>query len=1173
MLISFNTAITSLFFMLHSFGKRVPGDGNTAAAQMAYALSEASFIYPITPATTMGELVDAWIAQGKKNVWGNPVHLQMMQSEGGACAAVHGATSAGAVTSTFTASQGLLLMIPDLYKIAGEYCPAVVHVTARSLALGGLSIYNDHGDVYCARSTNMPMLCSNGVQEAHDFAAIAHLTTIKTGLPILHFFDGFRTSHEINTYEEIEYDILRKLVDEQGLARIRAKSLNPEHPCIRGTIVGPEYVWQGAEKPIKAYGNLDQEIEKMMDRLGDLTGRHYKPIQYVGTPNDEYAIVMLGSGNDTVEEYVRTHPGCGIGLLKIHLYRPFKASRILEALPTSVKRVCVMDKVRDITGVREPLYLDICAALQNQRNCEIIGGRYGIGSKDFAPQHVEAVVKNLVQPIAKDGFTVGIPNPETELPVGAPKDHLPSSTKQCLFWGLGADGTVGANKQAIKLIVSNTKMYGQAYFAYDAHKSGGLTMSHLRFGESPIDAPYYVQQADYIACHNPAYLKKFDMIKALKQNGTFVVNIDANTDFNQAFPASMRKRLAELNAKVYYIDATALSYKLGIPGRINMIMQTVFFGLAGVMPADKCIPLLKASIAKQYARKGKDVISKNQAAVDSALEGIHELKYDRNEWLSLTPEEKHEATGFDKIIQYSIENRGEEISVDEITDYTYVPAGTGKKEKRGVAVVVPQWDHKKCVQCNTCAMLCPHAVIRPYLLTEAETQGLTTIKAKGKELKGLNFRIQISPMDCTGCGVCANACPAKCLTMVPIAKVRDQEIKNVEICNAATNKGHLVDPTKNFKNAQFQLPLLEFNGACPGCGEPAIMKLLTQLYGDQLYLAAATGCDLVWGATYPFNPWCTNEKGHGPAWANSLFEDNAEFGYGMFHGVIARRNQLKPVINRLLDNGKVSGECARLLKELLQVYDSKKSIPIADKLQPLVKALPDGDDDVLRLKANADVLAQKTVWLMGGDGWAYDIGYGGLDHVMASGQNIKCIVLDTEVYSNTGGQCSKATQRAAVANFAAAGYPKAKKDLGAIAITYRNIYVASTCILADPAHALKCLVEAEEYDGPALIINYSPCINHGVKKGLGITPTHCKDLLKAGYLILYRYDPRRVAQGKPGLQLDSKEPKYDLTPEKRENRFAALADLFPEEAKVKYPLLLEDLKTRYNYYLTLSKQK
>ena len=1161
------------FKMLRNFGKRIPGDGNTAAAQMAYALSEASFIYPITPSTTMGELVDAWIAQGKKNVWGNPVLLQMMQSEGGACAAVHGSTTVGTITSTFTASQGLLLMIPDLYKIAGEYCPAVVHVTARSIALAGLSIYNDHGDVYCTRSTNIPLLCSNGVQEAHDLAAIAHLTTIKTGLPFLHFFDGFRTSHEINTYEEIDYDTLRKLIDEQGLAKIRARSLNPEHPMIRGTIVGPEYVWQSAEKPIRVYGTLDNEIESMMDRFAKLTGRHYKPMQYVGTPNDQYAVVMLGSGNDTVEEYIKTHPGCGIGLVKIHLYRPFKAERLLRALPPSVKRICVMDKVRDITGVREPLFLDVAASLQNRRQVEIIGGRYGIGSKDFAPQHVEAIMQNLTSSNPKDGFTVGIPNPETELPVGPPKDHLPSTTKQCLFWGLGADGTVGANKQAIKLIVSNTKLYGQAYFAYDAHKSGGLTTSHLRFGETPIDAPYYVQQADYIACHNPAYLQKFDMIKSLKQNGIFVMNIAADTNFDEALPPSVRRRLAELNAKVYYVDATALSYKLGIPGRINMIMQTVFFGLSGVMPPEKCIPLLKESIAKQYARKGKDVIQKNQAAVDSALSGIHELKYDRQKWLALTPEHKPEASGFDKIIQYSIENRGDEISVDEISDYAHVPAGTSKKEKRGIAVQVPKWLPNKCVQCNTCSILCPHAVIRPYLLTEAETQGLTTIKAKGKELKGLNYRIQISPMDCTGCGVCKNSCPAQALEMQPFHQALEIESKNYEICSAATNKGHLVNP-KSIRNSQFQRPLLEFNGACPGCGEPAILKLLTQLYGDQLLIAAATGCDLVWGATYPFNPWTTNEKGHGPAWANSLFEDNAEFGFGMYHGVEARRKGLVPVIKRLLDNNKVSGECASLLRQLLEVYNTKKTHAIAEKLQPLIKALPDGDDDILRLKSNADVLALKSVWIMGGDGWAYDIGYGGLDHVLASGSNVKVVVLDTEVYSNTGGQCSKATQRSAVANFAAAGYAKCKKDLGAIAITYRNIYVANTCLLADPNQALKAIIEAEEYEGPALIINYTPCINHGVKKGLGSTPNHCKDLLKAGYLILYRYDPRRVAQGKPGLQLDSREPKYDLAPlVKAENRFAALTDLYPQEAKVKYPELLDDLKQRYNYYVALSKQK
>ncbi|KAH0796070.1 pyruvate:ferredoxin (flavodoxin) oxidoreductase [Histomonas meleagridis] len=1162
--------MTSL--MLRNFGKRVPGDGNTAAASVAYALSEASFIYPITPATTMGELVDAWIAQGKKNIWGNPVHLRMLESEGGAAGAVHGATSVGTLTSSFTASQGLLLMIPDLYKIAGEYCPAVLHVTARSLSLGGLSIYNDHGDVYCARSTNMPMLCSNGVQEAHDLAAIAHLTTIKTGLPFLHFFDGFRTSHEINTYEEIDYDVLRKLVDEDAIARMRKRSLNPEHPSVRGTIVGPEYVWQSAEKPARVYGRLDKEVEDMMDRFAKLTGRHYKPVQYVGTPNDEYAIVMLGSGNDTVEEYIRTHPGCKIGLVKIHLYRPFKAERILAALPPSVKRICVMDKVRDITGVREPLYLDVAAALQNKRNVEIIGGRYGIGSKDFAPQHVEAIAKNLVLPKPKDQFTVGLNDPQTAIPVGEPKDYLPSSTRQCLFWGLGADGTVGANKQAIKLIVSNTKLYGQAYFAYDAHKSGGLTLSHLRFGEKPIDAPYYVQQADYVACHCPSYLKKFDTISQLKQNGTFVMNIAEGTDFDKALPASMRKKLAERNAKIYYIDATALSYKLGIPGRINMIMQTVFFALANVLPQEKCIPLLKESIAKQYARKGKDVIQKNQAAVDSALAGIHELKYDREAWLKLTPETKHDETGFDKIVQCSIENRGDDISVDEISDYTEIPAGTAKKEKRGIAVQLPTWNSKVCIQCNQCSIVCPHAVIRPYLLNDSEAKGLVTVAAKGKELKGLKYRIQISPLDCTGCGVCVNVCPVNALSMVPFEKIADQEKKNFEQCSAAPNRGNLVSP-KTVRGSQFQLPLVEYNGACPGCGEPAIIKLLTQLYGDQLYMACATGCSLIWGATYPFNPFCTNDKGHGPAWANSLFEDNAEFGYGIFEGVQARRTIAKNLIKNIVKAGKVSGELKNLFEQLLENYESKKSIEIAAKIQPLLKALPDNDADIKRLKAQADVLARKSVWIMGGDGWAYDIGYGGLDHVLASGENVKVVVLDTEVYSNTGGQCSKATQRGAVANFSVAGYTKQKKDLGAIAMTYGNIYVANTCLLADPQQALKALVEAEEYDGPALIINYSPCINHGVKKGLGSTPKHCKDLVKSGYIVLYRYDPRRAAEGKVAFQLDSKEPNYDIAPlVKSENRFASLVDLYPNEAKVKHPQLIADLKHRYNYYASLAKK-
>nr|AAV74342.1 pyruvate:ferredoxin oxidoreductase A-like protein [Trichomonas vaginalis] len=1150
--------------MLRSFGKRIPGDGNTAATSVAYQLSETSFIYPITPATTMGELVDAWIAQGRKNIWGNKVHMAMMQSEGGAAAAVHGATAVGALCATFTASQGALLMIPDMYKIIGEMCPAVSHISARCIATSALSIYNDHGDIYACRATGMPILFSNGVQEAHDLAAVAHLTTIHTGLPFIHTFDGFRTSHEINTYEELDNETLWPLIDQKALAAFRARSLNPEHPSERGTICGPEYVWQMHEKLRKPFQALPTEVEKMMKALGDKTGRYYKPYQYAGPRDPENVIIMMGSGCDPVEEYITEHPEFKTGLIKVHLFRPFSVEMFNAAIPASVKKICVLDKVVDPTGPREPLFEDVAAALIGERNVKIIGGRYGISSRDFAPVHVEAIVKNLASELPKDRFTVGVVNPETQLPLGKPFDHLPEGTKQCMFWGLGSDGTVGANKQAIKLIVSNTKLYGQAYFAYDAHKSGGVTTPHLRFGAKPINAPYYVQNADYIACHNPSYLHKFDMTKQLKKGGVFVINFPGSADLNKDLPGSFRKAIAEKDAKLYTIDATQIAIDLKLPGRINMLMQTVFFGLANIIPAEECIALLKKSIAKQYARKGKEVIQKNWDMVDHALQGLKEFKYNKAEWLNapVEPRPKHE--GIRHIIDMSILQEGESVSVDEMVEIGLVPNDTAKYEKRGIAVTVPKWEEKKCIQCNTCAMVCPHAVIRPFLLTQEEAKGLTTLKAKGKEIKNYQFRIQITPLDCTGCATCVTSCPTKALSMTyRNAKLDEEEGKNWDQCLAAPNRGHLLPPT-NVRNVQFRQPLIEFNGACQGCGETAICKLLTQLYGDQLYLANATGCSLVWGATFPFNPFTTNERGHGPAWANSLFEDNAEFGYGMFKAVEARRNITKKLVVELLESGEIKGELKELFEQLLKVWDQdKESGDLAEKIKPLLAKVQNPSEKMYALQSQADILSKKQVWIVGGDGWAYDIGYGGLDHVLASGENVKIIIYDTEVYSNTGGQCSKATSRGAVANFSAAGYTKAKKDLGAIAMTYKNIYVASTCLLADPNQALKALQEAKEYNGPAIIINYSPCINHGIKKGLGSTPKHCKDLLKTGYLNLFRYNP---AKPKP-LTVDTKQPDYNLDPlVKGENRFAALKDIYPKEAETKFPQLINDMKTRYEGY-------
>jgi pyruvate-ferredoxin/flavodoxin oxidoreductase len=1095
----------------------------------------------------------------------------MMQAEGGAAGALHGASALGTVSVSFTASQGLLLMIPDLYKIAGEYCPAVVHVTARSLATGGLSIYGDHSDVYAARMSGIPMMCSNSVQEAHDLSAISHLTTIKTGLPFLHFFDGFRTSHEVNTYYQLDHDTLRRMVDEDGLARTRARSMNPEHPHTRGTILGPEFVFQSMEKANPVYGALPYEVDKMMDTFGKLTGRHYKPFQYVGPHNAEYIIIAMGSGASVIEEYARTNPTGKVGVVKIHLFRPFSAQMFNSCIPASAKMICVLDKWRDPTGVREPLYTDVVAALHGKRsNVHIIGGRFGLGSKDFNPPHVEAIVKNMTSPRPKDGFTVGINAPETMLEIGGPIDPLPPSTTQCLFWGLGSDGTVGANREAIKMIVDNTDLYGQAYFAFSAHKSGGLTTSHLRFGKDPIDAPYLIQKADYIACHNPVYINKFDMLTPLKENGVVVLNMPKESDFEKDLPPSMRKKLAEKNAKLYRIDASHIAEELGLPGRINMIMQTIFFGLSGVLPAEQCIKLLKNSIENQYKKKGHEVVQKNWDMVDRALSGLSEVKYNREKWLKLTPEVQPIKEGFEKILQMQVQNRGEEVTVDMFTECAQIPPGTSKFEKRGIALNVPVWDEKKCIQCNTCAFLCPHSVLRPYLLTDSEVGGLKVLKAKGKELKGLNYRLQISPLDCTGCGMCVDACPVDALSMVPLKKVVDQEHKNFERLYALPNRGHLV-PKDNVKNVAFQQPLLEFNGSCPGCGEPTMVKVLTQLYGDQLYIANATGCSIVWGATYPWNPYTTNARNHGPVWANSLFEDNAEFGYGMYHAIECRRDTTKKLINNVLESKEATGELEKLFRELLAKWNSEESIELAYKIQPILKAVPSPSADMKRIQSQADMLAKKALWIIGGDGWAYDIDFGGLDHVLASGDNVNFLVMDTEVYSNTGGQCSKATPRSAVANFSAAGYNKMKKDLGLILMTYSNIYVASTCMIADPAHALKCIHEASSYNGPSLIINYSPCISHGVKKGLGSTPTHCKKLVEDGYVVFYRFDPRREAEGKNPFQLDSPEPSFCIDAlVKAETRYSSLNELYPDLAQIKQPQLVDDLKKRYQKYAKLA---
>ena len=1158
--------------MLRGFSKRIPADANTACATAAYQLSETSFIYPITPATPMGELMDAWIAQGRKNVWGNPVKLSMMQSEGGVAGALHGATATGTVASSFTSAQGLLLMIPDLYKVAAEYCPALVHVAARAVANGGMSIYNDHSDIYACRSSGIPMIASASVQEAYDLAAIAHLTTMKVGLPFLHFFDGFRTSHEINSFQDVSSEELIKLVDQEGLIKMRARSMNPEHPFLRGSILPAEFFWQSAEKANPVYARLPQELQNMMDRFAKLTGRQYQPYEYVGPQDAKYVTFVMASGSSTVEEYVRAHPEKKIGVIKVHLYRPFSPEFILKVLPKTVKKIAILDKVREFTA-REPLFNDTVGALVGKVDAKFIGGRYGIGSKDFTPAHVESIYKNLMSENPVDGFTVGLSGSPTALPVGKPFDSLPEGTRQCVFWGLGSDGTVGSNKEAIKIIMDNTPLYGQAYFAYSAHKSGGLTVSNVRFGEKPIDAPYLIQKADYIACHTTAYVNKFDILTQAGEGSVFVLNVPENANLDELLPNSLRKQIADKKIKFYRIDASKIASDLGLPGRINMIMQTVFFYLSGVMPADKCIALLKKSIEKQYIRKGRDVIEKNWSMVDNSIQGLKEVQYDSSKWASLVPEVIVEKTGFDKLLQKQIQQRADEITIDEFPDFAALPSGTSKFEKRGIALKSPVWDEKKCIQCNRCAFMCPHSVIRPFLLTQEEAKGLKTIKAKGKEISQYQFRIQISPLDCTGCGVCVNSCPVGALKLSDSAPLFKPETENFERCIKVPNRGKLLKPT-NVRNTQFLQPLLEFNGACPGCGEPAIIKLITQLYGDQLYLANAAGCTVIWAASFPWSSYTTNEKGHGPVWGFSLFEDNAEYGFGMYQSVQARRSIAYGLIQKTL-SGQYPESLKTSLKKLVENWDDLEGSASATLIaQQELKNISNPDAHIKDLISQSDCFAKKSVWIMGGDGWAYDIGFGGLDHVIASGEDVNIIVLDTEVYSNTGGQCSKATQRSAVTNFAAAGYDKSKKDLGAIAMTYGNAYVAMTCHLADPEHALRCVREAQSFKGTSLIINYTPCINHGLKKGLNYTPQHAKDLVESGYVLLYHYDPRLKDQGKNPLVLDSKQPSFNVDKLfEGENRFSSLSDIYPEQAEIKRPQLIDDLKKRYNYYAKLAKME
>ncbi|HIS94762.1 MAG TPA: pyruvate:ferredoxin (flavodoxin) oxidoreductase [Candidatus Ventricola gallistercoris] len=1162
--------------------KKMTVDGNTAVSHVAYAFSDVAAIYPITPSSPMAEVADDWAAHDRMNLFGQTVRIAEMQSEAGAAGAVHGSLKAGALTTTFTASQGLLLMIPNMYKIAGELLPCVFHVSARALAYHALSIFGDHSDVMACRQTGFAMLASNSVQEAEDMALVAHLATLKTSVPFLHFFDSFRTSHEIQKIDEIAYEDMAKLMPWDKVAEFRARALNPDHPHLGGTAQNPDIYFQGREAANKYYEATPAIVEEVMDQVGKLTGRAHKPFDYVGAPDAEYVIVAMGSGCDVATEAVTklNQMGEKVGLISVHLYRPFCTKRFVAAIPASCKKIAVLDRTKESGSLGEPLYLDVCAALAEEgRKVEIVGGRYGLGSKEFTPTHVKAVFDNLKLDAPKNHFTVGIVDDvtHTSLPTGEIFNAAPEGAISCKFYGLGSDGTVGANKNSIKIIGDHTDLYAQAYFAYDSKKSGGLTVSHLRFGKSPIQSPYQIDAADFTACHNPAYVTQYDMLSTLKDGGTFLLNCQwSDEELDEHLPASMKQMLAKKHIKFYAIDAIDLAAKVGMGNRINTIMQAAFFKLAAVIPYDQADEYMKAYAKKTYGKKGDAIVQKNWDAIDIAISGLREVKVPA-EWANATtgacaPEIKGDAY-YNEFIKPILAQEGDKLPVSKIAADGTVPTGTTKYEKRGIAVKVPSWDVTKCVQCNLCSLVCPHAAIRPYLVDEGAEipETFVTKKALGKQFGGKQFRIQVSPLDCTGCGNCIDVCLGKCLTLEPLATQMKEEA-NWEYAQTLPEVDHALVNKANVKESQFLKPLFEFSGACAGCGETPYVKLITQLFGDRMLIANATGCSSIYGGSAPTVPYTTNDKGQGPAWANSLFEDNAEFGYGMNLATTQRRAKLAELVTELA--GKVEGEAKKTCENWLAVMnDGEASKAASAKLAALVEGCKDCgcDCDALckEIASMKDMMIKKSQWVFGGDGWAYDIGYGGLDHVLAQGEDVNVLVLDTEVYSNTGGQASKSTPTGSIAKFAASGKKTRKKDLGMMAMSYGYVYVATVAMSANPAQLLKAITEAEAYPGPSLIIAYAPCINHGIN--MAHAQMEIKRAVACGYWPLYRYNPQLAEQGKNPLTVDSKDPTESYQDFiKGEVRYASLAKLFPAKAEEAFKINEEDAKRRLATYKKLA---
>ena len=1166
-------------------------DGNTAAAYCSYAFSEVACIYPITPSSTMAELVDEWSANGKKNLFGEPVKVVEMQSEAGAAGALHGSLSAGALTTTYTASQGLLLMIPNMYKIAGELLPGVFHVSARAIASHALSIFGDQTDVMSVRQTGFALLATGSVQEVMDLAGVAHLASIKSSIPFLHFFDGFRTSHEIQKIEKIDYEVFERLLDKEALLRFRKKSLNPERPYTKGSAQNPDIFFQNRESINRFYDAIPDIVNEYMKEISKETGRQYKPFNYYGAADAEYIVVAMGSVTEALEETVDylNERGQKAGLIKVHLYRPFSEKYFFDVMPKTVKAITVLDRTKEVGASAEPLHLDVLNMFYGKEHKPVIlGGRYGLGSKDTTPSHLLSVFTNMQKGQPKNHFTISIVDDVTNLslPLEETIDTSSKGTMRCKFWGLGSDGTVGANKAAIKIIGDNTDLYAQGYFDYDSKKSGGITVSHLRFGKHPIRSTYLIDQADFIACHNQSYVTRYDLLKGLRNGGTFVLNTQwSDEELDTKLPHKMKKYLAEKNIQFYTVDAVKIGQELGLGNHINMIMQAVFFELTKVIPVEQANQYLKEAIQQTYAKKGEDIVQINCMAIDRGQQALHQVLIPES-WNHIAEDEtaiehKEEPDYIKNILRPVTALQGNDIPVSAFVgiEEGKIPAGTSQYEKRGIAVKVPCWNPENCVQCNQCSFVCPHAVIRPFLMTEEESKkyGAKGISANGKGLEGYRYRIQISPLDCTGCGNCADVCPGKKGKKALVMESIDDHIQEHNIfMNLHENVGYkenVMDRT-SVKGSQFAQPLLEFSGACAGCGETPYAKVVTQLFGERMVIANATGCSSIWGASSPASVYTANTEGHGPAWANSLFEDNAEYGLGIRIAVKAIRKGLQQKLSLLKEL--TSHEKLRdTIEDYLNVIGNAEQEKLFSK--EMIKLLSEENysaeekeliDVVLKQK---EYLVDKSVWIFGGDGWAYDIGYGGLDHVIASGENVNILVFDTEVYSNTGGQSSKATPIGAVAKFAASGKRINKKDLGMIATAYEYVYVAQVGIGADKGQLVKALKEAEAYDGPALIIAYAPCINHGLKDGMGKTQQNIKEAVECGYWHLYRYNPLLKTQGKNPFVLDSKEPIASFREFlDKQVRYTSLKTEFPAIAEELYARAEEAAKEKYKKYKQLA---